>query len=107
MGTRPFFLWRHLNKLRWVTLSIVFAMLVLLPFLHIYQTYVAAHAYDLLLPSEKALYDAMEMLTERFTDDPAEDLDAIKGTTWSGTFWGLKMSDPLAVLGRLAASRTF
>ena len=42
---------RHLNKLRWVTLSLVFAMLVLLPFISVYQTYVAAHAYDLLAPS--------------------------------------------------------
>ncbi len=33
---KPFVLWRHLNKLRWVTLSIVFAMLVLLPYLHVY-----------------------------------------------------------------------
>ena len=73
---RPFFLWRHLNKLRWVTLSTVFAMLVLLPFLHVYQTYVAAHAYDLLAPSEQRLYDVMETLTEPFTDDPADDLDA-------------------------------
>ena len=32
-------------------------MLALLPFVHVYQTYVAAHAYDLLLPSEKQLYD--------------------------------------------------
>ena len=87
---KPFFLWRHLNKLRWVTLSLVFAMLVLLPFLHVYQTYVAAHAYDLLSPSEQRLYDVMEALTAPFTDDPAEDLDALKGNTWSGTFWGLK-----------------
>ena len=32
---RPFFLWRHLNKLRWVTLSTVIAMLVLRPILHV------------------------------------------------------------------------
>jgi ferredoxin-type protein NapH len=103
---KPFFLWRHLNKLRWVTLSLVFAMLVLLPFLHIYQTYVAAHAYDLLSPSEQRLYDVMEALTAPFTDDPAEDLDALKGNTWSGTFWGLKLSDPLAALGQTAAGHT-
>jgi ferredoxin-type protein NapH len=103
---RPFFLWRHLNKLRWVTLSIVFAMLVLLPYLHVYQTYVAAHAYDLLSPSEQRLYDVMEALTAPFTGDPAEDLDALKGSTWSGTFWGLKLSDPLAALGQMAAGRT-
>ena len=95
--------WRHLNKLRWVTLSVVLAMLVLLPFLHLYQTYVAAHAYDLLLPAEKRLYDAMELLTAPFVNDPAEDLDAIKGTTWSATFWNLRLSDPLAAVGQMAA----
>ena len=102
----PFFLWGHLNKLRWGVLSIVFAMLVLLPFLHVYQTYTAAHAYDLLAPSEQRLYDVMETLTLPFVDDPAEDLDAIKGNTWSGTFWGLKLSDPLAVLSQMAAGLT-
>ena len=30
---KPFFLWRHLNKLRWMTLTMVFAGLVLLPVL--------------------------------------------------------------------------
>ncbi len=105
-GHKPFFLWRHLNKLRWVILSMVFAMLVLLPFLHVYQTYVAAHAYDLLAPSEKQLYDVMEALTAPFVSDPAEDLDVVKGNTWSGTFWGLKLSDPLAAAGQTAAGRT-
>jgi len=106
MGTsrpHPFFLWRHLNKLRWLSLSIVFAMLVALPFIHVYQTYAAAHAYDLLAPSEKQLYDMMESLTAAFTEDPAEDLDAIKGNTWSGSFFGLQLSDPLAAAGQMAA----
>ena len=75
---KPFFLWRHLNKLRWAVLSLVFAMLVLLPFIYLYQTYTAAHAYDLLAPSEKQLYDTMEALTQPFVSDPAEQLDAIK-----------------------------
>ena len=104
---KPFFLWRHLNKLRWLTLSIVFAMLLALPFLHVYQTYVAAHAYDLLAPSEKQLYDVMESLTSPFVKDPAEDLDAIKGNTWSGTFWGFQLSDPLAALGQMSAGLNF
>jgi len=103
---QPFFLWRHLNKLRWVSLSVVFAMLVLLPYLHVYQTYVAAHAYDLLAPSERQVYGVMETLTQPFVGDPAEDLDAIKGNTWSGTFWGLKLSDPLAAFGQMAAGLT-
>jgi len=95
---------KHLNKLRWVCLSVVFTMLILLPFISVYQTYVAAHAYDLLMPDEKYLYDVMELLTDPFTSDPENDLDAIKGTTWSGTFFGLNLSDPLAVLGQTAAS---
>ena len=102
----PFLLWRHLNKLRWLCLATVFSMLMLVPFLHLYQTYVAAHAYDLLAPSEQGLYDVMETLTAPFTDHPAEDLDAIKGNTWSGTFWGLKLSDPLAAVGQSAAGLT-
>ena len=101
---KPFFVWRHLNKARWLTLSLVFAMLVVLPYVYVYQTYVAAHAYDLLAPSEKRLYDFMATLTAPLTDDPAEDLDAIKGNTWSGTFWGVKLSDPLAAVGQIAAA---
>ena len=100
---KPFFLWRHLNKLRWVTLATVFAMLLLLPFLHLYQTYLAAHAYDLLAPSEKNLYDLMEQLTSPFVADPEKQLDVIKGNTWSGTFWGVQLSDPLAIAGHIAA----
>lgn len=95
---------RHLNKLRWLSLGLVFMMLVILPFIHLYQTYVAAHAYDLLAPGERAIYDVMETLTSPFTADPAQDLDIIKGTTWSGTFFGLKLSDPLSLLGHTGAS---
>jgi len=94
---------RHINKLRWVSLGVVFSMLILLPLISVYQNYVAAHAYDLLMPDEKRLYDVMEYLTESFTSDPENDLDAIKGTTWSGIIFGLKLSDPLAVLGQIFA----
>lgn len=101
---KPFFLWRHLNKLRWLSLITVFAMLVWLPYVYLYQTYVAAHAYDLLAPSEKEVYDVMETLTSPFVSDPEHDLDAIKGNTWSGTFFGLKLSDPLAAVSQSAAA---
>ncbi len=94
----------HLNKLRWLVLSGVFALLVLLPFLYLYQTYEAAHAYDLLPPTEKAISDSMEWLTKPFTRDPENDLNSFKGTTWSGTLYGLKLSDPLAVIGQVAAT---
>ncbi|MCW9012362.1 MAG: 4Fe-4S binding protein [Gammaproteobacteria bacterium] len=100
---KPFFLWRHLNKLRWLVLSLIFMMLVFLPFVHVYQTYVASFSYDLLEQDEKQLFDIMETVTSPFVDDPATDLDAIKGNTWSGTFWGLQLSDPLAVVGQIAS----
>ena len=106
-ANKPFFLWKHLNKLRWVSLSLVLAMLVFLPYAHVYQTYEAAHAYDLLADSEKEIYDTMEALTSPFVSDPAEDLDAIKGNTWSGTFFGLQLSDPLAAAGQIFAGKTF
>ena len=95
---------RHLNKLRWVTLTSVFLVLILLPCLSVYQAYVAAHAYDLLSPSEQQFYDVMALLTDPFVSDPEHDLDAVKGTTWSATLFGLKLSDPLAVVGQVAAS---
>ena len=104
---KPFFLWKHLNKLRWLSLLTVFAMLIFLPYAHIYQTFEAAHAYDLLADSEKQIYDTMETLTSPFIDDVETDLDAIKGNTWSGTFFGLQLSDPLAALGQVFAGRTF
>ena len=95
---------RHLNKLRWISLCLVFGMLILLPFLHLYQTYIAAHAYDLLPDNERQIYDSMEKLTAPFLSNPEKQLDAIKGTTWSGTLFGLKLSDPLAAVGQAAAS---
>lgn len=94
---------RHLNKLRWICLSVVFGMLVLLPFLHLYQTYIAAHAYDLLPAKEKQIYDVMEKLTDPFLRNPEKQLDAVKGTTWSGTLFGLKLSDPLSVVAQMSA----
>jgi len=81
-------------------------MLILLPFIHLYQTYDAAHGYDLLSPPEKLIYDTMETLTSPFVKDP-EHLSAVKGNTWSGTLFGLKISDPLAVIGQIFASLTF
>ena len=48
----------------------------------------------------------MEAIAAPFTSDPGEDLDAVKGTTWSGIFWGLELSDPLAPLGHAAARLT-
>jgi len=104
---KPFFLWKHLNKLRWLSLTLIFAMLIFLPYAHVYQTFEAAHAYDLLADSEKQVYDIMESITAPFINDIEEDLDAIKGNTWSGTFFGLQLSDPLAAVGQIFAGKTF
>jgi len=95
---------QHLNKLRWLSLTVVWALLILIPAISLYQTYLAAHAYDLLTASQQLLYDSMELITAPFTNDPARQLDIIKGNTWSGTVLGWQFSDPLAVLGQLAAS---
>ncbi|MFT4927484.1 MAG: ferredoxin-type protein NapH [Phenylobacterium sp.] len=103
MPGQPLPLWRHLNKLRWLCLSVVFLMLILLPMLSIYQNYVAAHAYHHLSGSEKAFFDVMQFISTPFTNDPEHDLDAIKGTTWSGQLFGLKLSDPLALASQMAA----
>ena len=34
------------------------------------------------------------------------DLDAIKGTTWSGSFYSYKLSDPLAVVSQIATTKS-
>jgi ferredoxin-type protein NapH len=94
---------RRLNGARWGCLTAVFAMLVLIPLLGLYQTYEAAHAYDVLAPGEQRLFDAARFLTAPLVNDPAEDLDAVKGTTWSARVFGLTLSDPLAVVGQAAA----
>lgn len=97
---------RNMNKLRWLSLSLVFAVLVLIPFLHLYQTYEATHSYDYLSPGEKIIYNTMAALTRPFTDDPVNALDKFKGNTWSGNLFGIKISDPLAVLGQTFAGLT-
>jgi len=103
--SRPFFLWRHLNKLRWLSLTCVFIMLLLLPYISVYQNFLSAHAYDLLPAADKSLYDIMETITDPFVTDPVNDLDAIKGTTWSASFDSYKLSDPLAVVAQIAAAK--
>ncbi len=97
---------RHLNKLRWISLSTVFAMLILIPYLHLYQTYEASHSYDRLTAGEKIIFDSMAVLTKSFTNDPVNDLNKFKGNTWSGNLFGMKISDPLAVLGQSIAGLT-
>ena len=92
----------NINRLRWLVLCSVFSFLIVLPCLSVYQSFVAANAYDLLTPSEKYLYDVMEFITV-FLSNPESDLDMLKGTTWSASIFGFKVSDPLAVVAQSAA----
>lgn len=99
-----FILSRHLNKVRWTVQIVVFCLLVLLPLFSVYQNFAAAHAYDFLAPDEKSLYDFIEWLTAPFVSQPVRDLNALKGTTWSGTLFGLQLSDPLAVISQVVTA---
>lgn len=95
------FLQKNLNKLRYLSLSLVFFLLILLPCISLYQNFALAHAYDLLDKDQKFFYDIMFSLTSPFTNEPSEALK-VSGTTWSAEFWGYKVSDPLAVLTYLS-----
>ncbi len=104
----------NLNRLRWWVLTGVFLMLLTLPFIHLYQTYKAAHAYDRLYATEKLVYNVVDAgvglltaLRKPFFDNPRPDLDAFKGTPWSGKVFGYRLSDPLAVVGQSAAAKGF
>ena len=104
---KPFFLWRHLNVLRWISLTMVFSMIIVIPLLSIYQSLDARHAYDLMQDDEKKLYDFVDAMVAPVLSDPENDLDLIKGTTWSGRFFDFSISDPLAVLSHIASRGSF
>jgi len=96
--------WRHLNKLRWLCLLVVFSSLVFLPLLHTYQSQLNAHSYDLMATGEQQLFDFTDAIVAPLLHDAQNQLDSVKGTTWSANFWGLQISDPLAIVGQSAAS---
>jgi len=90
----------------------VFLMLLTMPFIYLYQTYKAAHVYDRLDITDKIVYNVVNKgvqlvtaLRKPFFDRAAPDLDAFKGTTWSGKFFSYSISEPLAVAGQMAASK--
>jgi len=85
----------------------VFVLLIVIPVLHVYQSYVAAHAYDFLSPSEKRIYDIVESLVSPFAGNSKYDLNVFRGNTWSGLIGGIQISDPLAVVSQIAASQKF
>jgi len=97
---------KQLNKLRLASLIIVFTMLITLPLIAVYQTLIDTHSYDLLAPSEKVFFDTMESITAPVVQHQTYKLDYIKGTTWSGDFFGYSISDPLAVVSQTAATKS-
>ena len=90
----------QLNKLRWCVLTVVFMMLVLIPFISLYQNYHASRAYDFLQPDEKMIYDVINVLTTVMVDD-SNSMGEIIGSTWSAHIGSFKLSDPLAVLNQI------
>lgn len=97
---------RHVNKLRWLVLMLVFSMLILLPFLHLYQTYLDSNSYELLSSSERIIFDSMSVVASVSTT-PNSIIDNFTGTTWTGTLFGYQLSDPLAVITNIISGLTW
>ena len=96
---------RWLNRVRLATLVLVFLFILVLPVLGLYQSYTAAHAIEWMEGGEKAFFDTLHTVVSWFSDDPAEDLDFIKGSVWSAKIGGFKISDPLGVVGQILAEQ--
>jgi len=88
---------KKLNTARWISLSTVFLLLLIIPFFYLYQTYVASNVYDHLSLHEQAIFVTIKTITSPFIAN-SDSLSALKGNTWSGMFFGLKISDPLALV---------
>ena len=98
---------RWLRRLRLAVQATSLLWIVAVPLLSLYQSLVLAHAEDLLIGGEKVFFTAMDALVRPISDDPGESLDAVKGGAWSATLGKVKISDPLALVSQLAASRTW
>jgi ferredoxin-type protein NapH len=93
---------RHLDSLRLVVLGLVFAWLVFLPLASRYGNVEAAHAYEHLEGLERLAHHAVALIVRPFITEAGQ-LDAVKGSTWAATLFGVRLTDPLAVLGQSAA----
>lgn len=96
---------RHINKVRYAVLSLVLLFVLAVPVLSLYQSHVAAHAIQWMDGGEKAFFSSLDRMVRWFSNDPAEDLDFIKGSVWSAQLGPFKISDPLAVVSQTAAER--
>lgn len=94
---------RHLNKLRHGVQIVVLLFVLAVPLLSLFQSHTAAHSIQWMQGAEKALFESIGDVVSWFSDDPAEDLDVIKGSVWSARIGGYTISDPLAVIGQIAA----
>lgn len=93
---------RHIETLRLAVQGTVFLMLLYLPCAALYVNVELAHAAHLLSDAERMIHASVRWLTGWMADDP-EALDAVRGSTWSATLFGWRVSDPLAVLAQAAA----
>lgn len=96
---------RHVNTLRHGVLLAVLLFLVAIPVLSLYQSHRAAHAIQWMQGGEALFFNTLDSVVSFFSDAPAEDLDAIKGSVWTMTLGGFKISDPLAVAGQAVMVR--
>lgn len=92
---------RHVNKARIAVLLAVLLIVVAIPVLSLYQSHRASHAIQWMQGWEAWFFTTLDQAVSWFSADPAEDLDAIKGSLWAINIGGLKISDPLAVAGQL------
>jgi ferredoxin-type protein NapH len=86
-------------------LLLVLLFLLVVPVLSLYQSYTAAHAIQWMEGGEKVFFSGLDRAVRWFSDDPAEDLDFVKGSVWSAQVGGFKISDPLAVVSQTVAER--
>lgn len=97
---------RHVNKARHGVLLAVLLFLAAVPVLSLYQSHRAAHAIQWMQGWEAFFFTTLDQVVSWFSADPAEDLDAIKGSVWAMNIGGFKISDPLAVVGQTLAELT-
>lgn len=96
---------RHLNKIRYGVLVAVLLFLLAVPVLSLYQSYSAAYAIQWMEGAQKVFFQTMDRGVRWISDNPAEDLDVVKGSVWAAQIGGFKISDPLAVVGQISSEK--
>jgi hypothetical protein len=98
---------RHINKVRHLIQVLVLLFILATSILSLYQSNVAAHAIQWMEGTDKLFFGTIDNIVRWFTNNPEDDLDIIKGSVWSAQIGSFKMSDPLALIGQIAAEKRF